>query len=242
VLSLVFLGEPPRAAAAPAVTAMLSGRITAHSSDADFFAFSEKKTVPKAFRRPLERSSTLHLGVGRARAGDDFRSPSLTVECTVTVFREPKPRGAAAAIAVPPPDLPRHLGELLRSKAGADVTFAVSGETFAAHKSVLAARSPIFMAEFFGEMKEKHATHVEIIDMDAAAFGAMLHFVYTDVVPELDETPEAAALAQHLLVAADRAGQAQGDVRVQARCWHGGRHGGVDIGAGGAAQLLSAQG
>ena len=200
-LSLVFFGEPPRTEA-PAVTAILSGRITACSMDADFVAFEEKKTVPKAFRRPLDRSPPLYLGVGSTKPYDDFRSPSLTVECTITVFREPEPRGAAIA------DLSRHLGELLRSEAGADVTFAVSGETFAAHKVVLAARSPVFMAEFFRDMKEKDARHVEIQDMDAAAFTAMLHFIYTDAVPELDERPEvtATALAQHLLVAADRYG------------------------------------
>ena len=201
-LSLIFLGEPPRSAAAPAVPAILSGRITTHSMDADFAAFMERKTVPKAFRLPLDRSPPLYLGVGSTKPYDDFRSPSLTVECTITVFREPEPRGAAIA------DLSRHLGELLRSEAGADVTFAVSGETFAAHKVVLAARSPVFMAEFFRDMKEKDARHVEIQDMDAAAFTAMLHFIYTDAVPELDERPEvtATALAQHLLVAADRYG------------------------------------
>ena len=202
-LSLVFFGDPPRAEA-PAVTAILSGRITTHSMDADFAAFMERKTVPKAFRLPLDRSPPLYLGVGRTKPGGDFRSPSLTVECTITVFREPEPRGAAIA-----PDLPRHLGELLWSAAGADVKFAMSGETFAVHKAVLAARSPVFMAEFFGDMKEKDTRHVEILDMDAAAFRDMLHFVYTDAVSELDERPPeaaagaATALAQHLLIAAD---------------------------------------
>jgi speckle-type POZ protein len=100
-----------------------------------------------------------------------------------------------------------HLGELLESRTGADVTFLVSGETFAAHKLVIAARSPVFMAEFFGHMREASAGRVVIKDMDPQAFKAMLQFIYTDTVPELDQELEAvAAMAQQLLVAADRYG------------------------------------
>jgi speckle-type POZ protein len=64
------------------------------------------------------------------------------------------------------------------------------------------------MAEFLGEMKEKDAKVVEILEMDAAVLKAMLYFIYTDEVPELDEKPEAEAmaLAQHLIVAADMYG------------------------------------
>ncbi|CAM0909316.1 unnamed protein product [Alopecurus aequalis] len=93
------------------------------------------------------------------------------------------------------------------SGMGADVTFHVSGESFAAHKNILAARSPVFMAEFFGDMKEKCSPRVEIRDMEAAVFKALLHFIYTDVVAEFDEKDEAATvMAQHLLAAADRYG------------------------------------
>jgi speckle-type POZ protein len=113
------------------------------------------------------------------------------LECTVTVFRD------LQAISAPSSSLPQHLGELLASQAGSDVTF----------KNVLAARFPVFMAEFFGETQEKSSGRVEIKEMEAPVFGAMLHFIYTDAVPELDEKPAEAAtatatttLAQHLLV------------------------------------------
>ena len=80
-------------------------------------------------------------------------------------------------------------------------------EAFHAHKIVLAARSPVFMAEFFGDMKEKASLCVEINDMEMEVFRAMLHFVYTDTAPELDQEGEQATLmAQHLLEAADRYG------------------------------------
>jgi speckle-type POZ protein len=134
---------------------------------------------------------------------------SLTVECTVTVLRDLDATAKALSLPVPvppPSDLQQHFDELLQSKNGADVTFLVSGKSFAAHKVILAARSPVFKAQFFGGMQERSSAHVEIRDMDSAAFRSMLHFIYTDMVPELDgaQEPEAAAImAQHLLVAAD---------------------------------------
>jgi speckle-type POZ protein len=111
-------------------------------------------------------------------------------------------------LPVPPPsDLHKHLGELLQSQEGADVMFHVSGESFAAHKAILAARSPVFKAEFFGGMVERRSDSVEIKDMEAAVFKSMLHFIYTDMAPELDgdlEPQAAVTMAQHLLAAADR--------------------------------------
>lgn len=73
-----------------------------------------------------------------ARSSGYIKNESMTVECTITVFKD---------ILVPSPNLPKHLGALLDSNVGADVTFSVSGESFAAHKNVLAARSPVFMAD-----------------------------------------------------------------------------------------------
>jgi speckle-type POZ protein len=133
--------------------------------------------------------------------GDD----ALTVQCTITVLKElPVLTSPAKEVYVPSSNLHQNLGELLQTETGADITFLVCGESFAAHKNILAARSPVFMAEFFGEMKEKLSHRVEVEGMEAPVFKAMLHFIYTDTVPELDQGPEAvSALAQHLLAAAD---------------------------------------
>ncbi|KAM3193772.1 hypothetical protein ACQJBY_070415 [Aegilops geniculata] len=90
---------------------------------------------------------------------------------------------------------------------GSDVTFLVCNESFRAHKSILDARSPVFKAQFFGEMIEKSSRRVEIKDKEPEAFGAMLHFIYTDTIPELEKQEEASTvMAQHLLAAADRYG------------------------------------
>jgi len=76
---------------------------------------------------------------------------SLTVQCTITVLKELPdiviPANTEAPPPLPPSDLERHR---------ADVTFELeSGECFLAHKIILAARSPVFMAEFFGGTNER---------------------------------------------------------------------------------------
>jgi speckle-type POZ protein len=82
------------------------------------------------------------------------------------------------------PDIHQHFNSLLQNKVGADVAFQVGGETFAAHRCVLAARSTVFMAQLFGPMKETSSV-IHIKDMDAKVFGALLSFIYTDSFPEM---------------------------------------------------------
>uniref|UniRef100_N1R328 Speckle-type POZ protein n=1 Tax=Aegilops tauschii TaxID=37682 RepID=N1R328_AEGTA len=99
-----------------------------------------------------------------------------------------------------------HRGDLLTSKAGVDVEFLVGGETFSAHRYVLAARSPVFRAEFFGSMKEGTTTEaIRIDDIEAHVFSALLTFMYSDALPDMKQQEEY-DMAQHLLVAADRYG------------------------------------
>ncbi|GJN39070.1 hypothetical protein PR202_gb28164 [Eleusine coracana subsp. coracana] len=135
---------------------------------------------------------------------------SLIVECTLTVLRVVSDRSCAAGR--PENDLTlssglhNHLGELLQKGTGADVTFLVSGESFRAHKAILASRSPVFMAEFFGHKKEESSHQVEINNMEPSVFEATLRFIYTDSAPALDRREDGVAVAQHLLVAADRYG------------------------------------
>lgn len=62
-------------------------------------------------------------------------------------------------IPLPPSDMGKQFGQLLESKKGTDVNFEVDGEIFAAHKLVLAARSPVFRAQLFGPMKEKDSLY-----------------------------------------------------------------------------------
>jgi speckle-type POZ protein len=116
----------------------------------------------------------------------------------------------APFVAVPPPDIRRHIGDLLMSgskeEAATDVEFLVGGETFAAHRLVLGARSPVFRAELFGPMKEGAAAVIQIDDMEPQVFGGLLAFVYTDAWPEIKQEDDESIMAQHLLAAADMYG------------------------------------
>ncbi|KAJ1267818.1 hypothetical protein BS78_07G087300 [Paspalum vaginatum] len=138
---------------------------------------------------------------------------AVAVACVVTVVSGSTTRRARSAppdipLPEPEPDLPQHIGELLVSQDGADVTFDVDGEAFAAHRIILAARSPVFEEELYGSpaMETDAHHHVTVRDMRPAVFRALLHFIYTDSVPAMGDlgTDETRELIQHLLVAADR--------------------------------------
>ena len=82
------------------------------------------------------------------------------------------------------------------------------GEIFRAHRVVLAARSPVFMAELYGQMKEKATDRIAIDGMQPVVFRALLHFVYTDTLrlPGDLDGDDYREMVRHLLEAADRYG------------------------------------
>lgn len=75
--------------------------------------------------------------------------------------------------------LAEDLKSLLISEENTDVTLNVKKKTFAAHKGVLAARSPVFAAMFKNEMAEKKSGVIRISDCDGEAFGMFLMFLYS---------------------------------------------------------------
>ncbi|KAF8672324.1 hypothetical protein HU200_049524 [Digitaria exilis] len=89
-----------------------------------------------------------------------------------------------------------------------NIVFQVRGETFCAHRCVLAARSPKFEAQLFSETMEPGTAGdycIRIDDMLPEVFDSLLHFVYTDSLPEMTEEEES-WMVEHLLVAANRFG------------------------------------
>ncbi|KAJ1267841.1 hypothetical protein BS78_07G089000 [Paspalum vaginatum] len=89
----------------------------------------------------------------------------------------------------------------------ADVTFKVKDEVFHARKFVVALRSPVFEAEFYGPMKDKAMQSITVEDMQPDVFKALLHFIYIDSLPGMDDDldeVESQEMIKHLLVAADR--------------------------------------
>ena len=137
-----------------------------------------------------------------------LQNDRLTVECIVTVIKEPQvPKTKSfPRIEVPPSNMAEHFGSLLETDLGADVTFSVGAKTFKAHKIVLATRSPVFKAELYGPMKEEGMGPITIKDVQPDVFRALLHFIYTDSLRPLDdlEADDHSEMIRHLLVAADR--------------------------------------
>ncbi|KAL6654201.1 hypothetical protein ACP70R_007666 [Stipagrostis hirtigluma subsp. patula] len=189
-------GEP--AAVAPSFSRECSDHLSSDSGSScrswGFYRFIERKALEKPaysfWTRKRKRSMTM----------DDC----LKVRCDITISKEIRAvDDDEPFVVVPPPDMSQHLGRLLSSGEGADVTFVVDGETVAAHRWLLAARSPVFKVELFGPMQEKFTNCIRIDDIEARVFKALLDFIYTDSLAEIDDGDEMAML-QHLLVAADR--------------------------------------
>ncbi|KAL6874007.1 hypothetical protein ACP4OV_014089 [Aristida adscensionis] len=238
VLKLIFLGKSQ----AHKVRASLSCGLVHPSGN-----ICLRKSMSKIFQRHKDSSDAIVLILLRDLASGYLKDDSFTVECSITVLKEiqdiviPDPANKKD-LPLPIPTIPssnlhRQLCELLQSQTEADVTFVVSGERFPAHKLILAARSPVFKAEFFGHMSERTSQRVKVKDMEAGVFKAMLHFIYTDTVPELDEPSEAAmSVAQHLLAAADRYGLERLKVICESKL-----AGGIDVGTAATTLALAEQ-
>ncbi|RLN03041.1 BTB/POZ and MATH domain-containing protein 1-like [Panicum miliaceum] len=203
-LELMSIGSSVRASCDLRLVDQTTGlSSTVHKTELRMFNPSDSsKFAPKAnklFKKRSELEASAYLGDDR-----------LTIECVVTVMKKPKvleskPR---PKIQVPPSDITQHLGNLLEQGERADVTFSVGEHSFAAHRIVLAARSPVFEAELHGPMREAGTQTVTVQGIQPAVFKALLHFIYTDSLPAMDglEGDDRVEMIRNLLVAADRYG------------------------------------
>ncbi|CAO2597555.1 Speckle-type POZ protein-like [Lemmus lemmus] len=125
----------------------------------------------------------------------------LTLFCEVSVVQDSVNVSGYTntnTLKVPECRLAEDLGNLWENTRFTDCCFFVRGKEFKAHKSVLAARSPVFSAMFEHEMEECKKNRVEINDLDPEVFKEMMRFVYTGKAPNLDK------MADNLLAAADK--------------------------------------
>ncbi|GMY08442.1 BTB/POZ and MATH domain-containing protein 3-like [Fagus crenata] len=142
-------------------------------------------------------------------ASDYLKDDCLVMYCKVGVVRNHLECPKLRTISVPPSDMGKSFKELLDSEVGWDIVFHVGNEKFKAHKVVLAVRSPVFKAQFYGLVGDCNIDKVVVKDIDPFIFKAMLLFIYTDKLPDVDEVEStgtmcsSTVMVQHLLAAAD---------------------------------------
>ncbi|GAV70321.1 BTB domain-containing protein/MATH domain-containing protein [Cephalotus follicularis] len=142
-------------------------------------------------------------------SSDYLKNDCLIMNCTVGVVRTRLEGPKQYSISVPPSDMGQGLKDLLDSEIGCDIVFQVGDETFKAHKLILAARSPVFRAQFFGLVGDPKLDNIVVKDVEPSIFKAMLLFIYSDKLPEVHEITGSASvctstnIVQHLLAAAD---------------------------------------
>ncbi|GLT42577.1 hypothetical protein SLA2020_165680 [Shorea laevis] len=143
---------------------------------------------------------------------DYLKDDCLSIQCSVGVVKSNTEGPKTYSIEVPPSNLGQQFGQLLASGKRSDVSFEVDGEVFPAHKLILATRSPVFKAQLYGPMKEQNTQKIKVEDIEAPVFKALLHFMYWDALPDMQELTginskwASTLMSQHLLAAADRYG------------------------------------
>ncbi|XP_015888258.2 BTB/POZ and MATH domain-containing protein 2 [Ziziphus jujuba] len=141
---------------------------------------------------------------------DYLKDDCLYIKCCVGVVKSHTEGPKIYSVSVPPSDIGQQFGKILESGKGSDVNFEVDEEVFSAHKLVLAARSPVFRAQLFGPLKDKNTRCIKVEDIEVPVFKALLHFIYWDTLPDMEELVglnskwASTLMAQHLLAAADR--------------------------------------
>jgi len=81
-----------------------------------------------------------------------------------------------------------------------DVVFVCGGKEIKAHRNILAARSPVFMAMFTHEMAEKKSGRVTITDFTPEEMRDFLHFIYNGKLDSMDNAVKLLDLADQYQV------------------------------------------
>ncbi|KAF7060558.1 hypothetical protein CFC21_067344 [Triticum aestivum] len=219
------------------ITLALDQDVSRHVKVQFEFSFIDQIDKQKSARIRSSEVASLSTGTscghhrwmksGDFEASRHLRDDNFIIRCDLFVATAVGSFAPTPTIEVPKPDVLWQFGDLLQTKLGVDVTFEVGGETFAAHRCVLATRSSVFRAQLFGSMMEVTTSVIHIEDMAPSVFRALLTFIYNDSLPkrevdnmeededegdtdedeseeEYDEEDEQVTWLQHLLVAADR--------------------------------------
>lgn len=118
--------------------------------------------ILRGYKRFFRRSSL--------ETSDYLKDDCIAMHCTVGVVRTRIEGLKKYTISIPPSNMGQCLRELLESGIGSDILFEVGEEMFKAHKLILAARSPVFRAQFFGLVGNPNMDKVVVKDLEPAIF------------------------------------------------------------------------
>ncbi|XP_026410295.1 BTB/POZ and MATH domain-containing protein 3-like [Papaver somniferum] len=160
-------------------------------------------------------------------ASDYLKDDCFIIHCTVGIVQTRVEERKHYVTPVPASDVAQNLKGLLQSEIGSDITFQVGNEEFRAHKSILAARSPVFRAHFFGLVGNPDKEAVVIEEFKPFVFKAMLLFLYSDELPETHELSDSdspctsTTIMQHMLAAANHYNLARLKLMCEAKLCEG---------------------
>ncbi|GAB2216379.1 hypothetical protein Droror1_Dr00024152 [Drosera rotundifolia] len=101
---------------------------------------------------------------------DYLRDDRLEFHCTVGVVKCHVECPKQYLIHVPPSEMGQNLKKLLNDELACDIILKVGDETYNAHKLILAARSPVFNAQFFGLVGNMDLDTVVLEDVEPSVF------------------------------------------------------------------------
>ncbi|KAM0894387.1 hypothetical protein ACQ4PT_024542 [Festuca glaucescens] len=172
--------------------------------DIDGGPIIRRRAITHTFTSAYSWGYALFFEKPEAEPEENYIGDSFIIRCVLTVMTQ-RTEDLSTVVVVPQSNLRCDLVKMLKDEESTDVSFIVGDRLFHAHRCMLVARSPIFKAKLLNETKENDSHRIKIDDMEPAIFGALLHFVYTDTIPDNWSVDKDASF-QHLFVAADRYG------------------------------------
>lgn len=161
----------------------------------------EKNGQPSRAARSGLVLQACNQGWPRLVSHSDVEENFLTEGCVTVLFAVTVM--SDNSIPVPPSELGKHTAMLLDTLDGSDTAFSINGETFHAHRALLAARSPVFREQLYGSMSESTELPITLNGMPPETFRDLLAFIYTDTFTENHESLPASRF-HSLLAEADR--------------------------------------
>lgn len=135
-----------------------------------FHIYAIGKLIARGYKRFFRRTSL--------EMSDFLKDDCLIMNCTVGVVRNRIEIPRQLMIPIPPSDMGHCLEGLLQSELASDIVFEVKEETFKAHKLILAARSPVFKAQFFGLIGNPDIDRIVVEDVEPPVFKVTVHCFY----------------------------------------------------------------